>query len=312
MKFPAVFRCALLLWLAGLVIPRAAVAAAEDPLRAVATTTIVADLVREIGGTNVTVEALMGPGVDPHLYKASAGDVSRLGRSQIVFYSGLYLEGRMEDVFTRLRERGRKVVSVTDRLPADRLVRPPQFEGHPDPHVWGDPGLWKFAVERVATALAEAVPTHAPDFQSRAKAYTERLEAFAVWARRRVELIPPTSRVLITSHDAFNYFGRAFGFEVVGVQGISTVTEAGLADITKVADLVRARKLKAIFVESSVSPATIERISKDSGARIGGELYSDALGAAGDQREVGGERYDVGTYLGMLKHNVNTVVEALR
>lgn len=312
MKFPAVIRCALLLWLAGLVGPRSAVAAGEGSLRAVATTTIVADLVREIGGTNVLVEALMGPGVDPHLYKASAGDVSRLGRAQIVFYSGLFLEGRMEDVFTRLQERGRKVVAVTETIPADRLVRPPQFEGHPDPHVWGDPALWRFAVERVAAALSEAVPTRAADFQARAQEYGARLEAFAVWGRRRVEEVPATSRVLITSHDAFNYFGRAFGFEVVGVQGISTVTEAGLADITKVADLVRARKLKAIFVESSVSPATIERISKDSGARIGGELFSDALGAVGDQREVGGEKYDVGTYLGMLKHNMNTVVEALR
>lgn len=254
----------------------------------------------------------MGPGVDPHLYKASAGDVSRLGRAEVVFYSGLFLEGRMEDVLKRLEQRGRRVISVTEGIPVEQLFRPPQFEGHPDPHVWGDPTLWKQAVERVAKGLSEVAPQSAAAFHRRAVAYQGELDRFREWGKKRVAEIPPSARVLITSHDAFNYFGRAFGFEVVGVQGISTVTEAGLADITKVSDLVKERKLKAIFVESSVSPATIERISKDSGARIGGELFSDALGAVGDVREKGGEKYDVGTYLGMLKHNMNTVVDALR
>jgi manganese/zinc/iron transport system substrate-binding protein len=285
---------------------------AGEPVRVAATTTIVADLVRQVGGNRVAVDALMGAGVDPHLYKASAGDVARLGRAEVVFYSGLFLEGRMEDVFRRLAERKRRVFAVADAVPADRLVRPPAFEGHPDPHVWGDPGLWKHAVDAVARGLSETDPSGAEEYRSRAKAYQGTLETLGQWAKARVELIPRMQRVVITSHDAFSYFGRAFGLEVVGVQGISTVTEAGLADLTKVADLVRERGLKAIFVESSVPPAAIERISRDSGARVGGELFSDALGTPGEIREGGGERYDVGTYVGMLKHNVNTIVEALK
>lgn len=286
--------------------------AAHAKLRVTATTTIVADLVRQIGGDRVEVEALMGPGVDPHLYKASASDVTKLSRGQFIVYSGLFLEGRMDDVLKRLGERGRKVVAAAAAVPAERLMRPAGFEGHPDPHVWGDPELWKSAVDAVARGLSEADPPGAEGYRTRAQALCDELDRLRDWALQRVREVPESQRVMITSHDAFNYFGRAFGFEVVGVQGISTVTEAGLADIAKVVDLVRERKLKAIFVESSVSPAAIERISKDSGARIGGELFSDALGKAGDVRVAGGERYDVGTYVGMLKHNVNTVVDALR
>jgi manganese/zinc/iron transport system substrate-binding protein len=283
-----------------------------ERIRALATTSIVADLVRTIGGDRVAVEALMGPGVDPHLYKASARDVTRLGRAEVLFYSGLLLEGRMEDIFQRLRSRGRKVHAVADAVPASELIRPPQFQSHPDPHVWGDPLLWKHAVNEVAHGLSQVDPGGADEYRRRAEAYQRELDQLHGWAKKRVSEIPESQRVLITSHDAFNYFGRAFGLEVVGVQGISTESQAGLADITQLVDLVRGRGLKAVFVESSVSPATIERISRDAGARIGGELFSDALGAPGDLRERGGERYDVGTYIGMLKHNVNTVVDALK
>jgi len=288
------------------------VASARGAIPVVATTTLVADLVKQVGGDRVTVEALMGPGVDPHLYKASARDVTRLSRAEAVFYSGLFLEGRMEDLFKRLATSRRKVFAVTADIPHETLIQPPQSEGHADPHVWGDPALWKIAARTVSRGLCELDPVGTEGYQSRLQELEGQFDKLRAWAEARVSEIPKDQRVLITSHDAFNYFGRAFGFEVVGVQGISTASEAGLADITKVADLVRARKLKALFIESSVSPAAIERISRDSGARVGGELFSDALGQPGDIRKMGGESYDVGTYAGMLRHNVNTVVESLK
>jgi len=288
------------------------VASARGAIPVVSTTTLVADLVKQVGGDRVTVEALMGPGVDPHLYKASARDVTRLSRAEAVFYSGLFLEGRMEDLFKRLATSRRKVFAVTADIPHETLIQPPQSEGHADPHVWGDPALWKIAARTVSRGLCELDPVGTEGYQSRLQELEGQFDKLRAWAEARVSEIPKDQRVLITSHDAFNYFGRAFGFEVVGVQGISTASEAGLADITKVADLVRARKLKALFIESSVSPAAIERISRDSGARVGGELFSDALGQPGDIRKMGGESYDVGTYAGMLRHNVNTVVESLK
>ncbi len=281
-------------------------------VRVVATTTIVADLVREVGGDRVRVEALMGPGVDPHLYRASARDVSRLARAQAIFYSGLLLEGRMQDVLQQMKRRGRKVYAVAEAVPEPERITPPQFAGHPDPHVWGDPALWKHAAHAVAAALGELDEAGADVYRRRASEYVGKLESLREWARQQIESIPETRRVLITSHDAFNYFGRAFGLEVVGVQGISTESAAGLADITRIVDLVKERGIRAVFVETSVSPATVERISRDSGARIGGELFSDALGAPGEMRECGDGPCDVGTYLGMLKYNVHTVAEALR
>lgn len=296
--------------LAFLCLPGAGMAA--DRVKAVATTTLVGDLVRQVGGDRVDVDCLMGPGVDPHLYKASAGDVSRLGRASVVFYSGLLLEGRMEEIFKRLQARGSRVFAVAEAVPAGQRLRSEKYQGHPDPHVWGDPSLWALAVGVVERGLSEVDPGGAAEYRAAAERFRATLTDLHSWARQRFEAIPTGQRVLVTSHDAFGYFGRAFGLEVVGVQGISTVGEAGLADITQVIDLVRRRGVKAVFVESSVSPATIERISQDSGARIGGELFSDALGTPGEIRQGGGESYDVGTYVGMLKHNINTVVEALR
>jgi manganese/zinc/iron transport system substrate-binding protein len=204
------------------------------------------------------------------------------------------------------------VFAAAEAVPETERLRPANFEGHPDPHVWGDPRLWKLAAKAVAEGLSTLDAAGSAGYRSRAEAYGAEMDQVFAWGAKRVAEVPARQRVLITSHDAFNYFGRAFGFEVVGVQGISTVTEAGLADMTKVVDLVKARQLKAVFVESSVPPSTIRRISQDTGAKVGGELFSDALGTPGEMREGGGERYDVGTYLGMLKHNINTVVEALR
>jgi manganese/zinc/iron transport system substrate-binding protein len=269
------------------------------------------DLVRTIGGDRVEVTGLMGPGVDPHLYKATASDVGRLQRASLVVYQGLYLEGQMAELLGRLAKT-RKVIAVGETIPADRLLRPDGADHHPDPHIWGDAELWSLCVDPVAKALAELVPEGADDFKKRAEAHKADLLKLHAWAKERAQLIPKEQRILVTSHDAFNYLGRAYGFQVVGVQGISTVSEAGLADIVKVTDFIKSKGVKAVFVESSVPRATIDRISKDSGAKVGGELFSDAVGTVGIMHTVAGETYDEGTVIGMLKHNINTVVEALK
>ena len=287
-------------------------ARATDKLAVVTTTTMVTDLVQRVGGERVEVVGLMGPGVDPHLYKPSANDVTRLGRAQVIFYSGLMLEGRMADLFSKMARRGKKVYAITETVAEDRLLEPPEFQGHWDPHVWGDPTLWAASVDAVVKALVENDAASKDGYEQRGAGLKKDYEHLAAWAKGRASELPADRRVLITSHDAFNYFGRAFGFEVVGVQGISTVTEAGLADITRIVDFIKERKVKAIFVETSVSPATIERISKDSGARIGGELFSDALGTPGKSETAGGATYDMGTYEGWIRHNINTVVDALK
>jgi len=285
---------------------------AEAKVRVVSTTTMVTDMVRQVGGDRVEVTGLMGPGVDPHLYKPAALDVPKLSGAQVIFYNGLMLEGRMADLFSRMARQGKKVYAVTEGIPEKELLEPESFEGHWDPHVWGDPRLWAKCVDVVVQGLSEAEPAGKTYFTERGAKLKSEYAKLYDWAKKRIEEVPKARRVLITSHDAFNYFGQAFDIEVVGVQGISTVTEAGLADITKAVDFIRQRRVKAIFVESSVSPATIQRISKDAGVKVGGELFSDACGAPGEMHQGGGESYDVGTYIGMIKHNVNTVVEALK
>jgi manganese/zinc/iron transport system substrate-binding protein len=273
---------------------------------------MLADLVKQVGGDRVNVTGLMGPGVDPHLYKPTSADVTRLHSAKVIFYNGLLLEGRMTETFQRLAKRGKKVHAVASAIHVDKLLKPAGFEGHADPHVWGDAEIWASCIETVVKALSDVDGEGAQEYAARGKKYRDELGALHAWARETVATIPAQSRVLITSHDAFNYFGRAYGFEVVGVQGISTATEAGLADVAKVVDLIKNRGIKAIFVESSVPRATIERISKDSGATIGGELFSDALGTPGKMHTLAGQTYDEGTYTGMLKHNVLTAVEALK
>jgi manganese/zinc/iron transport system substrate-binding protein len=288
------------------------VAAADAlPIKVAATTTMVADLVRQIGGERVQVAGLMGPGVDPHLYKASAGDIAKLQDARVIFYGGLHLEGRMTDVFTRVARQGRKVYAVAELMPEDRLLHPAGTEGLEDPHVWFDPELWAYAVDVVVEGLSVVDPAGANAYATRGEAARRAILDTHEWARTRLAAIPPERRVLVTSHDAFAYFGRAYDFRVVAIQGISTVTEAGLADVVAMIDFIKREKIPAIFVESSVSHATIERVSRDSGARIGGELFSDALGTPGDVRTTHGESYDVGTWSGMLRHNVNTIADAL-
>ncbi len=286
----------------------AGVLPAEAALRVVSTTAMVNDLVKRVGGAEVSAEVLMGPGVDPHLYKPTASDMLKLNRADVVFYNGLMLEGKMTDVFTRMVKAGKRVHAITEALPETKLLKPEDFEGHPDPHVWFDVELWAACVDVIEKRLVEAAPERKTVFAENAAKERAALAELHAWAKAKAAELPEAKRVLVTSHDAYNYFGRAYGFQVVGLQGISTVSEAALADMAKLTDFIRQRGLKAVFVESSVSHATIERIAKDSGVKIGGELFSDAMGAAG-QMENG---YDVGTYEGMIKHNLNTIVEALK
>lgn len=286
--------------------------AAEEPwVRAVATTSIVADLVRQVGGPRVRVEALMGPGVDPHLYKATAGDVVRLQKADVIFYNGLHLEGRMGDVFTRVARQGGKVYAVAEALPEERLLLPGGSDGMEDPHVWFDPPLWAEGVAIVVEGLSAVDPGGAAEYAARGEAARHGILEAHAWAGATLAAVPAQRRVLVTSHDAFAYFGRAYDFRVIAIQGISTVTEAGLADVVAMIDFIRKERVPAIFVESSVSPATIRRVSRDAGVRIGGELFSDALGEPGDVRDCGGIPCDVGTWAGMFRHNVRMIAEAL-
>lgn len=276
--------------------------------RVATTVSMVTDLVKSVGGERVEVEGLMGAGVDPHLYKATASDVTRLQRADLIFYSGLVLEGKMQDVFAKMARLQKYVYPVTEAIPERLLLEPKEFAGHYDPHVWFEVPIWEMCVETVVKGLSEFDPKGREYYAGRGAETRARMKALHAWALQKVAELPKDKRILVTSHDAYNYFGRAYGFQVVGLQGVSTVTEAGLADMAKLVDLIRQKKIKAIFVESSVPHNTIERISRDSGARIGGELFSDAMGTPG-QMENG---YDLGTYEGMIKHNISTIVEALK
>lgn len=278
------------------------------PLRVVATTTMVADLVSQVGGDRVQVDGLMGPGVDPHLYKASAQDVVKMQRADVIFYNGLLLEGKMGDLLTRMARAKRAVYAVTETVPEGLFLSPEEFAGHYDPHVWLDVSIWARCVTTVRDALIAADKAGQEVYTANAAQLEVELATLHEWALAKAAELPRERRILITSHDAFNYFGRAYGFDVVGLQGISTVTEAGLADMTQMVDLIRQRGAPAIFVESSVPPQAIERIATDAGVRVGGELFSDAMGTPGEIEH----GYDLGTYQGMIRHNLNTIVEALR
>ena len=284
------------------------VASAAEKVRVTATTSMVADLVRNVGGERVQVEGLMGPGVDPHLYKATASDVLKLQRGNVIFYNGLLLEGKMQELFGQMARKKKFVYAVTEDVPHEKLLEPPSFGGHFDPHVWFDVPLWATCADKVVEGLSEFDPAGKSTYEKNATELKKKLEVLHQWALKKVAELPKERRILVTSHDAFNYFGRAYDFQVVGLQGISTVTEAGVADMAKLVDFVKKHKVPAVFVESSVSHATIERISKDAGAKIGGELFSDAMGTPGQKEE----DYDLGTYEGMIKHNLNTIIKGLK
>ncbi len=290
--------------LAGLAAGGPAPATAEDAPRVVATTTVVADLVRQVAGDRVTVDALMGPGIDPHSYKATPRDADRLARADLVVASGLHLEGKLGELLDRLGRRTR-VVAVAETLPRDRLLE--VAPGLYDPHVWFDARLWSECAPAVAEAVATADAGAAEHCRQRARDYAARLVALDADLRARIATIPAERRVLITAHDAFRYFGRAYGIEVVGVQGTSTESEAGLADINRLVELIVSRKLPAVFVETSVSDRNVEALQEGARSRgqpvtLGGRLYSDSLGGPGS----GGETLEA-----VLRANVETIVAGL-
>jgi manganese/zinc/iron transport system substrate-binding protein len=282
-------------------------AAVAAPLKVVATTGMVADLVRQAGGERVEVYQLMGPGVDPHLYKPTAGDASRLAKADAVFYQGLNLEGRMATLLERLAGQGRRVYAVSASVPRDRLLAPEEFAEHYDPHIWFDAALWATTVPAVVAGLSEADPEGAGLYRANGEALTASLLALDAWCRDRAAELPEERRILVTSHDAYNYFGRAYGFRVIGLQGVSTVSETSLADMASLTDFIKAQQVPAIFIETSVNPAGLERVSRDAGVRIGGELFSDALGEPGEILA----DHDTGTYDGMMRYNMTTIVDAL-
>lgn len=284
----------------------------QAKLNVVVTTSHVGDLVANIGREHVEVNGLMGPGVDPHLYKATARDVMTLQRADVVFYSGWHLEGRLTGTFAKMEKRGKSVFAVAERASKETLLKPEEFEGNYDPHVWFDPSIWATTVDVVVEALSDMDAANAAKYRKNGDEYRTLVLSLIDWTKAKIATVPESRRFLVTSHDAYNYFGRAFEVQVIGVQGLSTATEAGLADVSKTVDFIRERKIPAIFVESSVSPATINAISRESGAAVGGELFSDALGIPGEIYTTSeGEAYDVGTYVGMFKYNVDTIVNAL-
>ena len=281
-------------------------AATQGRLSVVTTVGMIRDVVANVGGARVHVTGLMGAGVDPHLYKASEGDVRRLFRADVVFYGGLHLEAKMAEVLEEMGTRTR-VVAVTDAIPRDRLLSPAEFEGAYDPHVWFDVRMWAMTVDTIAATLAAADPAHAAEFRRNAAAYHARLDSLDAYVRAQAARVPAEKRVLVTAHDAFNYFGRAYGFQVRGLQGISTASEAGTADVQALAAFIADRRIPAVFVESSIPRRTIEAVQeavRDRGwnVQIGGSLHSDALGSPGTP---------AGTYTGMVRHNIDTLVGAL-
>ena len=289
--------------------PKEAQVSRESPkIKVTTTVNMVSDLVRQIGAGHVEVVEIMGPGVDPHLYKASANDVVKLQEADAIFYVGLLLEGKMEEVLGKLKDGGKPVYAVTENIDADRLLKPDEFEGHFDPHIWFEVLLWKETIDVVVSSLGKLDPANKLDYEANGKTAKAKMDELQQWAEAKVTEIPLQKRILVTSHDAYNYFGRAYGFKVVALQGISTVSEAGLADRTKLVDFIKSQKVKAIFVETTVSPEAIKAIALDAGVTVGGELFSDAMGGRGQME---GE-LDLGTYEGMIRHNLTIIVNALR
>ncbi|MDA0962953.1 MAG: zinc ABC transporter substrate-binding protein [Proteobacteria bacterium] len=287
----------------GLSAPRAL---AEDRLSVVATTGMIADAARQVGGDLVDVTALMGPGVDPHAYRQTRSDIAALTQADLVLWHGLYLEAQMEEFFADL-SRSRTVVAVAEALPQDRLRGHDDYEGKFDPHVWMDPDLWTLVVRDVQRALTEARPDAAATFAANADAHAADIARLAAYSAASLEQVPQAARVLLTAHDAFGYFGQAYGFEVLGIQGISTESEAGLNRIAELVDLLVARDVKAVFVESSVSDRNIRALIEGAAAKghevtIRGELFSDAMGPDGT--------YEA-TWIGMIDHNVTIIAGAL-
>ncbi len=281
--------------------------AGNKKLKIVTTTGMIKDAVEHVAGDKAEVIALMGPGVDPHLYKATQGDLEKLTSADIIFYNGLHLEGKMGEVFEKLG-RLKPVIAVSKNIPESRLRTIPGFNNTHDPHIWFDVSLWAEAVKAVTGFMTEFDSASAQLYRQNSTVYLHQMDSLHNSVKQQLQQIPAAQRVLITAHDAFGYFGDAYGIEVRGLQGISTVSEFGLKDVTELVNFIISRKIKAIFVETSVSQKSINAVvegcnQKGWNVKIGGSLYSDAMGAAGTPE---------GNYLGMVSANVNTIVTALK
>jgi manganese/zinc/iron transport system substrate-binding protein len=280
----------------------------NDNINVVTTTSMITDLVKNIGGKHINIQGLMGSGVDPHLYKASEGDVSKLVNADVIFYNGLHLEGKLVDVFEKMGSATKTPIALADELDKTTLIGSDYFASNYDPHVWFNIEYFKQFAKKVTQILSEKNPKNTVNFIENEKQYLAKLDTLENNMRAIIKDLPIEKRILVTAHDAFNYFGKNYGFEVVGLQGLSTATEAGVKDVQKLAAFIIEKKVKAIFVESSVPKRTIEALeaavkSKGHDVEIGGTLFSDALGNAGTVE---------GTYIGMFEYNVNTIVNALK
>ena len=273
----------------------------------VATTGQIADAVKIISGDKLNVTTLMGPGVDPHLYKATQGDMTTLENAEVIFYNGLHLEGQLQDIFDQMGK-DKTVFAAAEVLKGEQLLVDEEDDSLHDPHVWFDIMLWKEVVDGIGDTLVEEYPEYKKDFEKNEQDYLAQLDELAAYAKERVAEIPQEQRILVTAHDAFNYFGESLGFDVSGLQGLSTESEYGVKDVENMVNYLVDNNIKAIFVESSVSDKAMKAViegAKEKGHTviIGGELFSDAMGAEGTAE---------GTYLGMYKHNINTIVDSLK
>ena len=277
-------------------------------LKVVATTTMITDLVKKIAGDRVELKGLMRAGVDPHLYKATEGDMNLFLNADLVFYNGLHLEGKLVELFEKMSKRGSNLFAISDGIDKSMLISSSDFANNYDPHIWFDIGIWKKAAEYVAKKLADVDNSNKDYYFSNLKTYLKELDSAENVIKQKVNELPKEQRILITAHDAFNYFGRAYGFEVKGLQGISTLSEASVFDVQNLANFIIEKNIKAVFVETSVPMKNIEALrqavkSKGQEIKIGGEIFSDSLGNT-DRPE--------GTYIGMMIHNVNTIVNSLK
>lgn len=280
----------------------------KDKYNVVATTTMLADLTKIIGGKHVNVTGLMGPGIDPHLYKASAGDVTLMQEADLIVYNGLHLEGKMGEIFENLVDSGKHTVEIAKGLDESDILATADDANVHDPHIWFNVLIWKKAAGIVHDGLVKLDKAHKDEYTANYEAYAKELDELHKYVQDRVNEVPEKSRFLITAHDAFEYFGQTYGFTVKGLQGISTASEAGTSDVRDLADFIVEHEIKAIFIESSVPKKNVEALqeavrAKGSEVEIGGELHSDSLGSPGTDAE---------TYIGTVKSNIDTIVNALK
>lgn len=277
-----------------------------NKLYVVCTTNIIADAITNIAQEHINLEMLMGPGVDPHLYKPIEQDITKIAQADIIFYNGLHLEARMADLFNSMHK-DKVTIAVCANIPDKKLIRSSEHEQYFDPHVWFDPALWIYAVETITSTLQKHVPQHAQIYEQNKKDYLKKITSMYQQTKHLMKSIPKKQRVLITGHDAFEYFARAYDCQVMSLQGISTASEAGTKDIQDLSNFIFTHKIPAIFIETSIPPRNIQAVQQNVKARgfdvrIGQELFSDALGSQGT---------DEGSYIGMMNYNISTIVQDL-